>query len=266
MADTQQQLEWERNNRGWAITAATAGALLTLVAFIIAPLLLNVEVTPNNSPSQVIFIDAHATELLLLAALKALGVLATGAALYYLYRAVIARGTLALGSRQATDRGNEGRGTPGGVARFCIVFGAIALAVASPAVQIVYTIDASSFLDTAKTYEQARAVLLSPAAQAFSYIQLAGSLAFGFAFIVIALNAMRVGLLTRFLGTLGIISGVLYVIPLLPIVVSFWLAAFAMMLSGRIPDRTPPAWRSGKAEPWPSPQAMRELQQQKSES
>ncbi len=34
---------------------------------------------------------------------------------------------------------------------------------------------------------------------------------FGFAFVLICLNAMRVGLLTRFMGILGIIVGVLFV-------------------------------------------------------
>jgi hypothetical protein len=38
----------------------------------------------------------------------------------------------------------------------------------------------------------------------------------------------------------------------------FALAALAVLLSGRWPSGTPPAWSSGKAEPWPSAQEMRE--------
>jgi hypothetical protein len=90
---------------------------------------------------------------------------------------------------------------------------------------------------------------------------LAGQLALGFAFVIISLNAMRVGLLTRFMGVLGIIVGVLFVIPIgspVPVVQAFWLGALAYLLSGHWPSGVPPAWASGRAEPWPSQQQMRE--------
>jgi hypothetical protein len=60
---------------------------------------------------------------------------------------------------------------------------------------------------------------------------------------------------------LGIIVGVLFVIPIgspVPVVQAFWLGALAYLLSGRWPNGVPPAWESGKAEPWPSAQEMRE--------
>ena len=74
------------------------------------------------------------------------------------------------------------------------------------------------------------------------------------ALVMVSLNAMRVGLLTRFLGYLGIIGGVLTIIPLvpIPIVEAYWLLALAYLLSGRWPSGVPPAWSSGRAEPWPS--------------
>ena len=73
------------------------------------------------------------------------------------------------------------------------------------------------------------------------------------ALVLVSLNAMRVGLLTRFLGYLGIIGGVLTIIPLvpIPIVEAYWLLALAYLLSGRWPSGVPPAWSSGRAEPWP---------------
>src|SRR5581483_9809444 len=54
------------------------------------------------------------------------------------------------------------------------------------------------------------------------------------ALVMVSLNAMRVGLLTRFLGYLGIIGGVLTIIPLvpIPIVEAYWLLALAYLLSG----------------------------------
>jgi len=59
---------------------------------------------------------------------------------------------------------------------------------------------------------------------------------------------MRVGLLTRFMGYLGIFTGVLVLFPIgspVPVVQGFWLLALAYLFSGRWPNGVPPAWRSG---------------------
>jgi len=71
-----------------------------------------------------------------------------------------------------------------------------------------------------------------------------------------------VGLLTRFMGVLGVIVGVA-VAPILPIdqqgiIRVFWLAALGMLFLGRLPSGTPKAWATGQAEPWPSQQQLRE--------
>jgi hypothetical protein len=69
-----------------------------------------------------------------------------------------------------------------------------------------------------------------------------------------------VGLLTRFLGYLGIFAGVMVIIPVvqLPVVQAYWLGAIAYLLTGRWPSGVPKAWSTGRAEPWPSAAAMRE--------
>jgi hypothetical protein len=74
---------------------------------------------------------------------------------------------------------------------------------------------------------------------------------------------MRVGLLTRFMGYLGIFAGilVLFVITPIPIVQAYWLIAIGYLISGRWPSGLPPAWQSGRAEPWPSTQQVREQRQ-----
>ena len=73
--------------------------------------------------------------------------------------------------------------------------------------------------------------------------------------VLVSLNAMRAGLLTRMLGYLGIAAGALMVIISggMPIVQIFWLAALGFILLGRWPGGAPPAWRTGQAEPWPRP-------------
>ena len=85
--------------------------------------------------------------------------------------------------------------------------------------------------------------------------QLIGPLALAAGLFLISLNAMRVGLLTRFLGILGIIAGVLTVAPQLmplPVIQSFWLISLGLLLLGAAPGGAPPAWSTGNAEPWPS--------------
>lgn len=84
-----------------------------------------------------------------------------------------------------------------------------------------------------------------------------GVLALGFAYIIISLNAMRAGLLSRFIGILGIIVGALTVLPLLPgpVVQIFWLGSLVVLFLGRWPGvGRGPAWETGQAEPWPVPE------------
>ncbi len=86
-----------------------------------------------------------------------------------------------------------------------------------------------------------------------------GSLAIAGGILFLSLNAMRVGLLTRFTGILGCIVGALLLLRVLgpPVIVqSAWLVILGMVILGR--GTVPPAWRTGRAEPWPSQQELRE--------
>jgi hypothetical protein len=83
-----------------------------------------------------------------------------------------------------------------------------------------------------------------------------GAFMVAIALVLVSLAAMRVGLLPRFMGYLGIIAGVLTILPFLPIpiVEAYWLLALAYLMSGRWPSGTPPAWTTGVAVPWPARQ------------
>lgn len=89
-------------------------------------------------------------------------------------------------------------------------------------------------------------------------IGLAGGLAMALSFVLISLNAMRAGLMSRFMGILGILAGVLMVLPLLPspvpIIQAFWLVAVGILMLDRWPNGRGPAWETGEAEPWPTAQ------------
>jgi hypothetical protein len=81
-----------------------------------------------------------------------------------------------------------------------------------------------------------------------------GSLGTAVGVIMVALNAMRAGLLTRMLGYIGIASGAMMVLFPLPIVQVFWLVAVGVVLLGRWPGGVLPAWSTGEAVPWPTPE------------
>ena len=122
----------------------------------------------------------------------------------------------------------------------------------------------SDFLSGPRTVDEARDVTGTDLGVFAQLIGLPGALGLALALVLIGLNAMRVGLLTRFMGVLAIITGVLQILPFggpLPVVQSFWLLMLALLISGRWAGGPPLAWRTGKAEPWPSAAAVREQRQ-----
>ncbi len=83
-------------------------------------------------------------------------------------------------------------------------------------------------------------------------IGLFGSLALIIGAIYTLIWSMRVGLLTRFMGTLGIvfIAALLLIPSLGPIGLVLWFAVLGLMLGGWWIRPLPPAWAAGEAIPW----------------
>lgn len=109
--------------------------------------------------------------------------------------------------------------------------------------------------------QQAREVLRSTFTAGGDQLAQLGIRVFGMGLALTAWQAMRVGLLTRFIGILGIIVGLLYILPLdgtLPFLKIFWIAALGMLFLQRWPRALPPAWVTGEAQPWPTNQELRE--------
>ncbi|WP_026911006.1 hypothetical protein [Patulibacter minatonensis] len=72
-----------------------------------------------------------------------------------------------------------------------------------------------------------------------------------------ALSAMNVGLLTKVIGSIGVLLAVMSVIPQLlgqagDILRAFWFIALGLTLLGRWPGGRSAAWQSGEAVPWPT--------------
>jgi hypothetical protein len=77
---------------------------------------------------------------------------------------------------------------------------------------------------------------------------------------------MRVGLLPRWLGVLGILSGLLFLpffgTTTLQLIPTFWLVATGILLMERYPNGDPPAWAAGEARPWPTQAEVRAQREQ----
>jgi hypothetical protein len=119
----------------------------------------------------------------------------------------------------------------------------------------------NSFLDGPRTVDAADDIATSGVTLFAQLLGLPGALGLALAVVFVSLNAMRVGLLTRFMGVLGIITGVLQILPFggpLPVVQCFWLLMLGVLFIGRWPGGSPPAWRTGNAEPWPTSAELRE--------
>lgn len=84
------------------------------------------------------------------------------------------------------------------------------------------------------------------------FVGLAGGLSLVVALLYTCLWAMRVGLLTRFWGSLGMAVGVAALIGLTPFAL-IWFLYLGILLLGRVPGGRPPAWAAGEAVPWPTP-------------
>ena len=77
-----------------------------------------------------------------------------------------------------------------------------------------------------------------------------GAIGFLIGLFYTALNAMRVGLLSRFWGSLGMAVGVILILPTLQIIAFAWFIYLGLLLAGWMPGGRPPAWAAGEAIPW----------------
>jgi hypothetical protein len=148
------------------------------------------------------------------------------------------------------------------LAIYVALIGAVLLAASSVLGEIGRTTAFPAFLDSARTIDDARDIGTNVFVAAGLLLEELTPLLLGAGILLIALNAMRVGLLTRFLGILGIIAGALTVFQqffvFAPFILAFWLVATGAMLLQLGPAEAPPAWRTGKAEPWPSQREIAE--------
>ena len=252
----------ERHRPRAGVTAIAAGVLTMLGSLLLlsvsddfptVPLLdalrSNVAGGPSAGPGvvarKVLYYDDHAAQLILSQLVPSVALALVAIALTFLYRFALARSP-------ELNKVPLYTAVAGGV---LVLFPAIVAVVAR-------TLEVSAFANSADQSERAaRDVLGSPIVATADYLVDLGTLAIGVAFGFTAYRAMRVGLLTRFMGVLGIIVALLFVLPLeaqLPLVKVFWLLGLGALFLGRWPGGVPPAWTTGTAQPWPTQQELRE--------
>ncbi|HEX4734841.1 MAG TPA: hypothetical protein VH247_10530 [Thermoleophilaceae bacterium] len=236
MRDKQEQLEWEARAGRLAGFAAWIGA-----ALIVAALAYRVAALPHGADNVKQFlpqVNAHKNAFLVSAILTAVGMLAFIPPLLYLYEVTHFR-------RTELPQ----------VARILIFLGPILFAICTVWFQFRQQHAADQFLAGANKANKHAEDLLRNSTTAVAGLSLGASIATGLATVLVSLNAMRAGLLSRFMGVLGIILGALFVLPLIasPIIQLFWLIALGALYLNLWPGTgRGPAWESGEAEPWPS--------------
>lgn len=262
------ELEWERRQRLRLGVPAAAGGVLYLLSGIIVSSALSAAPTvgllqalkgpiaegiaePASSPrtAEVRFVSEHAFALIAGSALSAISLLIFTAVLLLLVRA----------SRYRRPE------SWAPTAMFVLV-GGISFAAVSVGHEIAEAIMTHQFaVGSDHSNEAVKHALTTGTANVVAdYVSLIGGLFFAAGMIVASLNAMRVGLIARWMGIIGALSGLLIFLPIggaeLEIIPAFWLVAVGILFMGRWPNGDPPAWEAGEAIPWPS-QAQRMQEQ-----
>jgi hypothetical protein len=261
-------LAWEAEHRQRAGIAALAAAVLTIAGVLLTTIgqpgakefddrIVTVvdamgraaagePIPPGRISAFAVDVGQHPIAPITGAILYGLGSLAIYFAMAYLFRATRAR-------RPAMPQ----------IALVMAAIGAVGFGVGRAVAEVARYLGARDFVDAVDKTNSAATDALSPTATLVGQlIWETSALALGFAVAIISLNAMRVGLLSRFMGVLGVIVGVA-VAPILPIdqqgiIRVLWLVALGMLFLDRWPSGMPKAWVTGEAEPWPTQQQLRE--------
>ena len=256
VAEPEQQLAWEARWRPRAGFAAVTAGVLTLAGFLwtavafkdlprssyVESLLHALRPGPmGNQPSlrtpEFQFYNDHAFQFIGGSVVRGLAYLAFAYAITFLAVAARAR-------RPELPRPIV----------YVALVGAVLFAVAGMLGGIGWIVAVSHYLDGPKTVDTATDVVNDSLVLTASLLAQLAQLAIAAGMLLVSLNAMRTGLLTRFLGILGMIAGALAVLSqfVFAFLEAFWLIALGFLLLGVGRAGILPAWRTGQAEPWPT--------------
>jgi uncharacterized protein DUF4386 len=239
----EQQLDWERRMGRVAGAAALVTLVLSIVFLALQGSALR-DTVEDSDRSLLLEVDGNSSTLIGASAVQVATQLLLIVVLVFLYRVTKYR-------RPQTPS----------VAQQLAILGPLLYSAGSVFLQLDLLNVADDFVSSGPQTEARAEQLMDDRTAVPVFIGLAGQLALAFAMVTIHVNAMRAGTISRFLGIIGIILGVLFVVPFLgPVVIQiFWLGALAAIFLGIWPGGRGPAWESGEAEPWPSAMEKRQL-------
>ena len=268
--DPQQQLDWEARHRMRAALAAAIAAIGILAGQIIEqaviagapklPLLDGLQklAAPGSVLEQKAgqvavaqFLDDNALGMIGSRAITAIGYFALAYAVTFLAAATRAR-------RPQFARW----------AFYLPIVGAVLFGVAWIAWGFGRVADARELLDSPGTIADVQDIGDTGISRASEVLLGPAALVLTVGMVLVSLNAMRAGLLTRFMGALGMVAAALQVIQYgagIPLVLAAWLVGLTALYLGRRPGGDPPAWSTGRAEPWPSARAVAEARKAEQE-
>lgn len=238
----EEQLEWETRNGPRAAAAAFVSAALALASMLLQ--IIQIGTPPDGERQALLRFDDHRSDFFVSLGLQVASYFLLAAALFYLLRATVYR-------RPETPKFAIG----------LLLLAPVLLAVGGLLNQLELNDVADRFLDSPERTEKRAEDLLDDRNVLGGALGSGGTLCLALSFVLVSLNAMRAGLLSRFMGALGMIVGGLLILPLLPggqsTVQIFWLAALGVLFLGRWPNGRGPAWEAGEAVPWPSAAELR---------
>jgi uncharacterized membrane protein YidH (DUF202 family) len=240
------QLAWEER---WS--RPTALAAFAAIGFVIVAIVIAAKgVGGTGGDSELLrHVDEHRSAELISSILQAIGVGLLAAPLYYLFRSAKARSERMRGQLVGVVIA-----APLFLAVLAILSGVSTLHAASDFVsnEVPRLMAKGVGLNSDHANEIAKETIdQAPLRSLAAGFGLGGQLGFLVAMVYTCLYAMRVGLLPRFWGSLGMALGAVSFIFFQ--FAMLWFVYLGLLLIGRVPGGKPPAWESGEAIPWPSP-------------
>jgi hypothetical protein len=231
-------LAWEER---WSLR--TGIVALVAVALVLAGILIASQAIGNTDGEAEFLrsVDQHRGDEIFSSVLQAIGLALLAWPLYFLFGAAKARNPTM-------------RGQLVGV----VIAAPLFLALAAIITGVSYLDAASDFLakEVAGSSDHANNIASDSISGASlrtlgAGLGIAGVLGFTIGMLYTCLQAMRVGLLTRFWGSLGVALGAVSIL-FFPYN-TLWFVYLGFLLLGRVPGNRPPAWAAGEAIPWPTP-------------
>lgn len=233
------QLEWEARAGKIAAMAALASVILTLAAPVIQGTAVGGQ--GRGELGLLRLVSEESTAFAVVQGVQSVAYLFTAVALLYLLRCTLAR-------RAEVPR----------LVLPLIVIAPVLLILGAVLTLLELVGIADDLTQSGAQTEKRADDLLADANPFGSLLALAGTFCIAVSFVLVALNSMRAGLISQFMGILGVIVGALLVLPIPGlaqtqfIVQAFWMGALTVLFLDRWPKGRGPAWSAVEPIPWPS--------------